>query len=136
MKVAAIVGPSGSGKTTLIGKLIVELVAEGNRLAAIKHTHHALDERDRGDTSLFRGAGADPVILAGDGEAIRYAGEKTSRLSYRVPGDLLRDLDAGIVLIEGFSQHHSWPRIELDPSRRVSAAEARRILDRIWQQSP
>lgn len=133
MKVAAVVGPSGSGKTTLLRELIAELVAEGHSVAAIKHTHHPLDDRDRGDTSLLRRAGANPVILAGEGEAIRFEGTQALRFSYGVPADLLLTLDADIVLIEGFSQIHSWVSIELDATRRVSATEARRILDRIWQ---
>ena len=136
MKVAAVVGPSGSGKTTLLQELIAELVAEGQTVAAIKHTHHPLDDRDRGDTSLLLRAGADPVILAGDGEAIRFEGTQTSRVSYGAPSDLLQTLGADIVLIEGFSQIHSWARLELDATRRVGATEARRILDRIWQQPP
>ena len=132
-------------------------------MAAIKHTHHALDARDRGDTALFRREGANPVILAGDGDSIRFEGDATTRLSYDTPQDLLRNLEAelgvrtaegiseriveepgaanatgraGLVLIEGFSSFTGWPRIELDLARRMSAAEARSILDRIWQQGP
>ena len=136
MEVAAIVGPSGSGKTTLLCELIAQFAAEGRRVAAIKHTHHPLDDRDRGDTALFRRAGATPVMLAGDGEAIRFEGEATTRLHYEQPPDLLRDLAADLVLIEGFSRFFGWPRIELDPTRRMSAAEARSILDRIWRHAP
>ena len=136
MEVAAIVGPSGSGKTTLLCELIAQFAAEGRRVAAIKHTHHPLDDRDRGDTALFRRAGAVPVLLAGEGEAIRFEGDATARLRYEQPADLLRDLAADLVLIEGFSQFFGWPRIELDPTRRMSAAAARSILDRIWRHAP
>ena len=136
MEVAAIVGPSGSGKTTLLCELIAQFVTEGRRVAAIKHTHHALDDRDRGDTALFRRAGATPVILAGDGDAIRFEGNATTRFGYEGPPDLLRDLAADLVLVEGFSRFLGWPRIQLEPTQRMSAAEARSILDRIWRHAP
>src|SRR5215212_9393425 len=64
MHVAAFIGASRSGKTTLIAELIGRYVAAGLRVGAIKHTHHALNEENRGDTALFRAAGAEPVILA------------------------------------------------------------------------
>ncbi len=135
MEVAAVVGPSGSGKTTLLCLLIAAFVSEGRRVAAIKHTHHPLDPRDRGDTARFRTAGAGPVILAAETEAIRFAEEGTTRFHYDLPADLLRELDVDLVLVEGFHRFTGWPRIELDASRRVSGAEARSILDRIWLQA-
>ena len=136
MEVAAVVGQSGSGKTTLLCALIAQFVAEGRRVSAIKHTHHPLSDRDRGDTALFRLAGAHPVLLADDREAIRFGGEATARIPYLVPQDLLHDLDADLVLIEGFSRFAGWPRIEITPLRRLSVEEARSILDRIWRQMP
>ena len=134
MEVAAVVGSSGSGKSTLIRALIEQFVAEGRRVAAIKHTHHPLVMVDRGDTALFLRAGAAPVILAGDGEAIRFETSKATRLRYGAPPDLLRDAVADIVLVEGFQQFAGWPRIELDPGARIGVAEARSILDRIWNE--
>ena len=124
MHAVAITGWSGTGKTTLIVELIARLVARGMRVAAIKHTHHALNDRDEGDTARFRNAGADPVILAGDGEAIA----RGARVTYDDPRDLLAHIDgADIVLIEGFKSYNGWPRIEAP----VSTDDAMTILDRI-----
>jgi molybdopterin-guanine dinucleotide biosynthesis adapter protein len=124
MHAVAIAGWSGTGKTTLIVELIARLIARGMRVAAIKHTHHALNDRNEGDTARFRNAGADPVMLAGDGEAIVNG----ARVTYDDPGELLAHIDdADIVLIEGFKSYHGWPRIEA----RSSADDAMAILDRI-----
>src|SRR5438045_969318 len=102
MRVAAITGWSGSGKTTLVVELIARFVARGMRVAAIKHTHHPINYRDQGDTARFRAAGAHPVILAGDGQAVVFAAGAT-RVAYDDPRELLAFVsDADIVLIEGF----------------------------------
>ncbi len=102
MKIEAIAGPSGSGKTTRIAAKIRDYVAAGKRVGAIKHTHHPLNEDDRGDTAKFRAAGADPVILAGDGEAVVFRGCETARVRFGDPEELLELFAADIVLIEGF----------------------------------
>jgi molybdopterin-guanine dinucleotide biosynthesis protein B len=105
-------------------ELIVRLVASGKRVAAIKHTHHELNDRNEGDTARFRKAGADPVMLAGNGEAIVNG----ARVTYGDPRELLAHLDgADIVLIEGFKSYHGWPRIEAP----ASTDDAMSILDRI-----
>lgn len=113
MKVLAFTGWSGSGKTTLIAQVIRELVANGARVAAIKHTHHAIAQTGvsvphRGDTAIFENAGADPVLLAGNVDD---------------PRDLLAGLDVDYVLIEGFKSYHGWPRIEVTPEARPRPAD-------------
>jgi molybdopterin-guanine dinucleotide biosynthesis protein MobB len=128
MRVAAIVGESGSGKTTLIVALIRHFVTAGQRVAAIKHTHHPLNDDRRGDTAAFESAGAKHVIFARDGEAIA-SGKK---IRFQSPRDLLDHLDADIVLIEGFKHFDDWPRVELDGTRRIPVEEALTILDRMW----
>ena len=128
MRIAAIVGESGSGKTTLISGLIRHFVSAGQRVAAIKHTHHPLNLERRGDTAAFQDAGAEPVIFARDDEAI-HNGE---RIRFRSPGELLDRIDADVVLIEGFKQVDAWPRIEIDAGARLSVQDAVAILDRIW----
>lgn len=110
MKVAAFTGFSGSGKTTLITALIHHLVAEGKRVGAIKHTHHPLNEEHRGDTGKFRDAGADPVMLANDHEAVVFASAGISRVHFSEPKELLQYFDHDVVLIEGFKQIEGWPR--------------------------
>lgn len=133
---AAIVGLSGSGKTTLIESLIRLYAARGLRVAAIKHTHHPLNDRDEGDTARFLRAGASPVILAGEGEAVVFpAGE---RVGYESPLDLLAHEPPAtshqpvLVLIEGFKHFDGWPRIEVVRGQWRDAAEVAAALDRIW----
>ena len=132
MRVAAIVGESGSGKTTLISGLIRHFLAAGHTVAAIKHTHHPINEEHRGDTGAFEAAGADPVIFAGDGEAVIFTRDGTARIGFQSPQELVDRAAADVVLIEGFKRIDTWPRIELDSEARVSVQDAVAILDRIW----
>lgn len=113
MKILAVTGFSNSGKTTLIVELIKHCVARGDRVAAIKHTHHEVTDIDGGDTGRFQAAGASTVILT-HVEAIRLIGG-------------LDQLDADVVLIEGFKSFYGWPRIEAP----AALADALAILDRI-----
>lgn len=128
-RVAAFGGPSGSGKTTVITGLIRRYRAAGMTVGAIKHTHHPLNEEDRGDTSRFRAAGADPVILAGADEAVVFAAT-TKRVKYSNPFELLTLLPTDIILIEGFKTYGEWPKLDVDRSLTADGAAA--ILDRIW----
>lgn len=133
MKVAAIVGSSGAGKTTLLAALIERYVQEGAVVAAIKHTHHPLNEENRGDTARFRAAGAEPVILAGSGEAVVFTAGGARRIAYRTPGDLLAYCSSEIVLIEGFKREEGWPSVTIHAGARPTAEELAANLDRIWR---
>lgn len=133
MRVAAVTGPSNSGKTTLIAALIQHFVARGQRVGAIKHTHHALNERVEGDTARLAAAGGEPVILAGDGEAVIFRKSVPVRTGYDDPEGLLTVFDTDIVFVEGFKSVRGWPRIELDGQRRVSLDEALAMLDNSWR---
>lgn len=95
-------GPSGSGKTTRLVELIREHVAAGRTVGAIKHTHHPLNEEHRGDTAKFLAAGARPVILAGDGEAVVFDGASTRRVAYADRQELLVHFTTDVVVVEGF----------------------------------
>jgi len=132
VRVAAFIGPSGSGKTTLIVALIRHFAVPGQRVAAIKHTHHPLNEEHRGNTAAFEAAGAEPVILAGDGQAVVFSPGGTSRVRFESPDDLLALTAADIVLVEGFKRYDRWPQIEVDRTSPLSLADALAILDRIW----
>lgn len=134
MNVAAITGTSGSGKSTLIAALIALYRTRGLRVGAIKHTHHAVNEDDRGDTRAFRLAGAEPVILAGEGDAAVHLHGRIARVEWREIADLLaRCSGCDIVLIEGFkSVDGGWPRIAISPSDRPQPEEIAARLDRIW----
>jgi len=134
MKVAAITGVSGAGKTTLIVALIRRFVAAGERVGAIKHTHHVLNEERRGDTGAFLDAGAEPVVFAGNGEAVMFRHNGVARARYADERELLQFFGGDdVVLIEGFKSSEAWPKVELGSERRLSADEAAAILDRIWR---
>jgi molybdopterin-guanine dinucleotide biosynthesis adapter protein len=94
-------GPSGSGKTTRLVELIRSAVAQGRTVGAIKHTHHELNDENRGDTAAFLKAGAKPVILAGDGEAVVFDGAPR-RVAYSSLADLIAMVSVDLVVIEGF----------------------------------
>lgn len=129
MFVAAIIGPSGSGKTTLIQELIRTFVAEGRTVGAIKHTHHRLNEERRGDTQRFADAGADPVVFAGDGEAVVFERDGTRRIRFDSPRDLLAQFATDIVIVEGFKQYDGWPRIDTP----IGFDDALKKLREIWK---
>jgi molybdopterin-guanine dinucleotide biosynthesis protein B len=133
VNIVAFIGKSGAGKTTAIVGLITHFVAAARRVAAIKHTHHPLNEEDRGDTAKFRRAGADPVILVSGAEAVVYESETTRRIKFTNPSELPALTNADIVFVEGFKAIEAWPRIELNSDERRSTAELLEILDRIWR---
>lgn len=133
IRVVAFTGLSGSGKTTLVEKLIPSLIARYGSVAAIKHTHHALNDALTGDTGRFRVAGAEPVILASDREAVVFTRSSTPRrIAFADPAELVALCRTDVVVIEGFKQVHAWPRVELAAERRIDPAEGLAILDRIW----
>ncbi len=143
MHVAAIAGFSGAGKTTLIVELIRRFVAEGKRVGAIKHTHHELNEEHRGDTARFLEAGADPVILAGAGEAVIFrrqgSDQGTRRARYGEARELLAHFAAtgvvpDIVLIEGFKDSDAWPLVTIDAHGRPTVDDLLMRLDVMWRQ--
>ena len=133
MKIVAFTGESGTGKTTAIRQLIEHFVRAGKRVGAIKHTHHELNEENRGDTASFRFAGANPVILAGDREAVVFSDKAPRRIRYDDARDLLDEFATDIVLIEGFKSLTIWPRIELSKVKHQSTQELLAIVDRIWR---
>jgi molybdopterin-guanine dinucleotide biosynthesis protein B len=132
MKVAQVAGWSGAGKTTLITALIRLFVARGERVGAIKHTHHPLNDGLSGDTGRFSEAGASLVMLAGDGEAV-LGGQ---RVRYGDPSELLAQFaGCDVVIVEGFKRFEGWPRIDVNRDDGSDPADAAAILDRIWRSS-
>jgi len=114
----------------MICALVRYFVARGQRVAAIKHTHHDVNERRAGDTGRFLDAGAMPVILAGERAAIVFRAESCEHISFDDPEDLLAHT-AGVptVLVEGFKDFGKWARIDATRVRDVDEAIA--LLDRI-----
>ena len=133
MKVVAFVGESGSGKTTAIAALIRHFAGSGQRVGAIKHTHHAVNDEDRGDTAEFRRSGANPVILAGDGDAIMFRDKATRPIVFTSARELLSEFDTDIVFVEGFKSFDAWPRIELNRHERRSVSDLLAMLNGIWR---
>jgi molybdopterin-guanine dinucleotide biosynthesis protein MobB len=124
MRVVAFIGPSNSGKTTLICALIRHFAALGRTVAAIKHTHHPLNFEHKGNTGAFETAGAAPVILAGNGEAVVFDATATRRIAFDDPADLLDHLHADWVFVEGFKGYEGWPRFDASQIRTVAEAIA------------
>lgn len=109
--------------------LIRHLVTQGQTVAAIKHTHHRLVDERKGDTALFEQAGASPVILAGNGDAVLWTAATCRHLAFKTPADLLNECNVDVVLIEGFKSYDRWPRINAADVHTVEEAIA--LLDRI-----
>ena len=133
MKIVALVGESGSGKTTAIAALIRHFVASGQRVGAIKHTHHAGNDEDRGDTAEFRRSGANPVILAGHGDAVVFSDDARRRIAFASARELLSEFETDIVFVEGFKSLDAWPRIELNRHERLALSDLLAILDGVWR---
>ena len=129
MKILAFSGPSGSGKTTAIETLIRHLVAEGRSVGAIKHTHHPVNTDRRGDTLRFQKAGADPVILAGDGRAAVFVSgaADATLIDFDSPDDLAARFRTDVLLIEGFKDVDAWPVVPLEVGHWLAAADLVRL---------
>ena len=137
MNVAALTGPSDSGKTTLLAQLIARYVDAGKCVGAIKHTHHPLNEENRGDTAQFRAAGAEPVILAGMRDAVVFRNDGATRVRYERPRDLLAHFGGrDVVLVEGFKDATDWPAVTITAAARPTVDELAANLDRLWNPTP
>jgi len=115
LKVVGIIGYKNSGKTTLARTLTRELTGRGHEVAVIKHSSHSLDL-----------SGKDTAVL---GEAISQVGfisPQESAVFWKKPlslENIIPYLEADIVLVEGFKQAKTFPKIvclgvELDNADR------------------
>ena len=101
MHVVCFAGYSGSGKTTLIEQVIPALVAKGQRVSVIKHTHHRFDIDTPGkDTWRHRQAGAYEVLAASDQRVV---------LMRELPQPQEPDVHA---LIAQLDSHIDWALVE------------------------
>ena len=107
-----IIGFSRSGKTTLAIELIRRFSALGERVAYVKHTHHAVGSLgEGGDSGRALDAGAAVVVVADDEEAIKWGpdGPRGVPTPYDDPLSLVASLDADRVFVEGWKDLRLWP---------------------------
>ena len=112
MKVIGIAGYSGSGKTTLIEKVIPLLVAEGLRVALLKHAHHEFDVDQPGkDSYRHRHAGCTEVLVS---SPKRWALMHEMRGAAEPPlqEQLKRFSPCDVVIVEGYKSE-PIPKIEV-----------------------
>jgi molybdopterin-guanine dinucleotide biosynthesis protein MobB len=110
-KCISIIGWSGSGKTILISKLLRELVAQGLRVAAVKHSGHDHDLLLPGtDTERLASSGATWVAFAtARGLQLLLPGDPATQLE-RVSEGLAGEID--LIVIEGWKDG-PFPKIEV-----------------------
>ncbi len=103
MKVFGITGFKNSGKTTLILRLSRELSQMGFEVGIIKHASGDIDFPDT-DTSKYKSQAPFVCAIASKETEIILRGEKTIE-------DMLAYVDCDIVLLEGFKQKQTFPKI-------------------------
>ena len=112
MKIFGFAGWSGSGKTTLIERLLPLFIAQGLRVALIKHAHHSFDLDQPGkDSYRHRQAGCTEVLVSSSRRwalvhELRGAPEPAFEelVAHMSPCDLL--------LVEGFKRG-KLPKLEV-----------------------
>ncbi len=114
LKMLAVSGEKNSGKTTLIARLLPRLVAEGLKVAVVKHDGHSFSPDVPGtDTHRFLQAGA-------LGAAV-FDGEKYM-LTKLMPTDEVslaaQYPEADLILLEGL-KHSSHPKLRLSAQHQV-----------------
>ena len=119
MHVVCFAGYSGSGKTTLIEQVIPALVAKGQRVSVIKHTHHRFDIDTPGkDTWRHRQAGAYEVLAASDQRVVLM--RELPQPQEPDVHALIAQLDSRIdwALVEGFKDC-DLPKLEVLANQEV-----------------
>lgn len=103
MRAVGIVGHRDSGKTRLIQRLGRELKDRGHRLAAVKHSLHGIDLQGK-DTARLRESIDEVAFLSPRESVILCEGPQELE-------EILSQLEADIVLIEGFKGEGTYPKI-------------------------
>lgn len=112
---------SGTGKTTLLKKLIPILKTSGLRLAIVKHSHHDFEIDHPGkDSYELHHAGATQTLITSSFRSALISEKPVPQEP--VLAEVVQQLDHSqldLVLVEGFRDDPSLPRIELHrPSRQ------------------
>jgi molybdopterin-guanine dinucleotide biosynthesis protein B len=103
VKAVGIVGYKKSGKTTLVMKLSKELSQMGYSVAILKHVSENIDFPHT-DTSKFRKHAAFVSAISPKESEIIIKGKKRIE-------DILTYVDCDIVLVEGFKEEKTFPKI-------------------------
>lgn len=102
MHAVAIVGFKNSGKSYLVRALAVFLKKNGSKIAIIKHAHRSIDIVDK-DKPLYRCSKELTVVSDREISTLR---KKTVSLE-----EIISGIGADYVLVEGFKQNKTLPRI-------------------------
>lgn len=102
MKAVAVVGFKNSGKSYLVRALAGALKAQGCRVGIVKHAHRAIEVAEK-DGRLY--AQAREVVVVSDKE-LSSLRKSTAGLQ-----DIISGMNADIVIVEGFKQDKTLPRI-------------------------
>ena len=103
MKAVGVVGYKKSGKTTLVIRLSQELSKMGYSVAILKHVSETIDFPHT-DTSKFRAHASFVSAISPKESEIIVKGKKRIE-------DILTYVDCDIVLIEGFKEEKTFPKI-------------------------
>ena len=103
MRAIGIVGYKNSGKTTLSRALARELVKRGHRVAAVKHSSESMDFLGT-DTSKLKEYIDQVGFVSPEESGVFLKGERSL-------DEILTHLDADMIIIEGFKQELSYPKI-------------------------
>ena len=103
MRAIGVVGYKDSGKTTLAHALARELVQRGHQVAAVKHSSEGMDYLDK-DTAKLKEFADQVGFVSPQESGVFLRGE-------RALDELLTHLDADLMIIEGFKQELTYPKI-------------------------
>ena len=103
MKVIGIVGYKKSGKTMLVVALARELIGRGYRVATVKHASEGVDLPER-DTAKHREVVEQVGAISSEESAIFFNGPMPLE-------EMLSHVNADIVLVEGFKEEKTFPKM-------------------------
>lgn len=118
--ILGIVGYSGAGKTTLMEALIAAFAAAGQRIGALKATHHPVPVDTPGkDSDRMRRSGAAAVLLATPAHWMMAGDRPTGRSTTDEALDDVRRLSTqglDLILVEGY-RDAPWTQLEVHRPR-------------------